>query len=400
VPDGLGPDFFGMHDSDPVGDSWPSAPVGSLRIWDSGAVWSQVETTPGTYDFSRLDALVKAARDHHASALIVLGQTPAFHSRHPKKVGAYGAGAASMPDLAAWTAYVRAVVERYHAPDVAFQVWNEANVEGYWNGTYGQMARLTAAARSVVDSVTPKPTLVAPAMATRTLGQRAGLRLLYAEQVGGVPLGDLVDVVSLQLYPEDGQGLERKSALLSEARRILGLQGVPADKPVWDTEINFGLQGGEPAAPAAPEQQMTNVAMSYLLDAGDEVDRVYWYAWDLKDIANTTLSDEDGAPTDAGRAFEVVHRWLLGSHVDSCRPTGGRVWVCALTTPRGPATVFWNPSDKATATVRTAFGATSAETLGSPATELPLGGSTLEVGPLPVLVTSDSSGISDLPPRL
>jgi hypothetical protein len=50
--------------------------------------------------------------------------------------------------------------------------------------------------------------------------------------------------------------------------------------------------------------------------------------------------------------------------------------------------------------VRTAFGATSAETLGSPATELPLGGSTLEVGPLPVLVTSDSSGISDLPPRL
>jgi hypothetical protein len=237
-------------------------------------------------------------------------------------------------------------------------------------------------------------------MATRTLGQRAGLRLLYAEKVGGVPLGDLVDVVSLQLYPEDGQGLERKSALLTEARRILGLQGVPADKPVWDTEINFGLQGGEPATPAAPEQQMTNVAMSYLLDAGDQVDRVYWYAWDLKDIANTTLSDADGAPTDAGRAFEVVHRWLLGSHVDSCRPTRGGVWVCALTTPRGPATVFWNPSDQAAVRVRTAFGATSAETLGSPATELPLGGSTLEVGPLPVLVTSDSSGVSDLPPRL
>ncbi len=399
VPDGLGADFFGMHDADPVGASWPQAPVGSVRVWDSGAVWNQVETAPGTYDFSRLDAIVAAAKDHRASAVIVLGQTPVFHSRHPKKVGAYGAGAASMPKMAAWKAYVRAVVERYNAPDVAFQVWNEANVEGYWNGTYRQMAKLTAAARAVVDSVSPTPTLVAPAMATRTLGQRAGLRMLYAAKVRGARVGDLVDVVSLQLYPEDGQGLERKTALLTEARRILGLQGVPADKPVWDTEINFGLQGGEPATPASPEQQMTNVAMSYLLDAADGVDRVYWYSWDLKTIANTELSGEDGAPTGAGRAFDTVHRWLLGSHADSCTPADKGVWVCTLTTPSGPATVFWNPDDSGTRQVRTAFGATSAETLGSTAVELPLGGTTLEVGQLPVLVTSDASGLSSLPPR-
>ena len=61
--------------------------------------------------------------------------------------------------------------------------------------------------------------------------------------------------------------------------------------------------------------------------------------------------------------------------------------------------MFWNPAD-ATATVRTGFGATSAETLGSPATELPLGGTTLEVGALPVLVTSNASGSSAVPPRL
>ncbi len=400
VPGGLGPDFFGMHDSDPVGESWPRGPVGSLRIWDSGAVWSQVETAPGSYDFSRLDALVEAARAHDASALIVLGQTPTFHSRKPKKVGAYGNGAASMPRMKAWKAYVAAVVERYNAPDVSFQVWNEANVEGYWNGSYRQMARLTAAARTVVDSVTPTPTLVAPAMAVRTLGARAGLRLLYATKVRGVPLADLVDVVSLQLYPEDGEGLERKTALLTEARRILELQGVPADKPIWDTEINFGLQGGDTATPAAPEEQMTNVAMSYLLDAADGVQRVYWYSWDLHDIANTDLVEADNAtPTVAGRAFEVVHRWLLGSTADSCRPAeGADVWVCALTTPRGQARVYWSPGGSAQVT--TPFGSTSAETLGDTAQELPLGGTTVEVGAVPVLVTSDASGRSSLPPRL
>ena len=400
VPGGLEPSFFGMHDADPVGDSWPDGPVGSLRVWDAGAVWSQVETAPGSYDFSRLDAIVDTARAHKAQTLIVLGQTPTFHSRKPKKVGAYGAGAASMPKMRAWKAYVSAVVERYNAPDVAFQVWNEANVEGYWNGSYRQMAKLTAAARAVVDSVTPVPTLVAPAMAARTLFQRAGLRLLFAEKVRGVPVADMVDVLSLQLYPEDGEGLVRKAALLTESRRILELQGVAADKPVWDTEINYGLQGGDAVNPLAPEAQMTNVAMSYLLDAADGVERVYWYAWDLHSIANTELVRADNAtPTDAGGAFDTVHRWLLGSTVDSCGPVDGAdVWVCALTTPRGPAQAYWSPGGSAE--VRTAFDATSAETLGETANALPLGGSTLHVGDLPVLVLSDATGGAALPPRV
>ncbi len=400
VPGGLEPAFFGVHDADPVGDSWPDGPVGSIRVWDSGVVWNQVETAPGVFDFSRLDAIVDSARAHKAQTLIVLGQTPTFYSRKPKKVGAYGAGAASMPKVKAWKAYVRAVVEKYNAPDVAFQVWNEANVEGYWSGTYKQMAKLTAAARKAVDSVTPTPTLVAPAMAVRTLGQRAGLRLLFAEKVKGVPMADLVDVLSLQLYPEDGEGLVRKAALLTEARRILGLLDVPADKPVWDTEINFGLQGGDAATPISAEAQMTNVAMSYLLDAADGVGRVYWYAWDLHGIANTELVTADNATlTGAGQAFGTMERWMLGSTVDSCRPVDGvDVWVCTLRTPRGQARVYWSPGGSAR--VSTAFEATSAETLGETASALSLGGTTLQVGALPVLVLSDASGAPALPPRI
>ena len=71
VPGALGPEFFGLHDADPVGTSWPDAPVGSLRVWDSGVVWSQVETSPGVYDFARLDAIVTAAREHKATALTI-----------------------------------------------------------------------------------------------------------------------------------------------------------------------------------------------------------------------------------------------------------------------------------------------------------------------------------------
>jgi len=398
VPGGLGPEFFGMHDADPVGESWPAGPVGSLRVWDSGVVWSQVETAPGVYDFARLDQIVQTARAQRAEVLIVLGQTPAFHSRKPKKVGAYGAGAASMPRLGPWKAYVRAVVERYAADDVAFQVWNEANVEGYWNGTYRQLAKLTAAARVVLDSVTPAPVLVSPAMATRNLGQRAGLRLFYAEKVRGAPVGELVDVVSLQLYPEVGEGPERMPPLLTEARRILELQGVPGDKPVWNTEINYGLQGGVPATPASPERQQANVAKTYLLNAADGVERVYWYSWDLHTIADTDLVEADNTtPSPAGRSFDTVRRWMLRTRVESCRASESGTWTCVLQAPEGVRRVYWNPGG--TSAVRTAFDATSAEVLGQLADELPPGGTVLQVGEVPVLVTTAAApGVVAPPP--
>ena len=73
--------FFGMTDHDPT--SWPTQPVGAVRLWDTGVTWRDIETSNGVFDFSRLDAQVAAARSHHARVLIVLGQTPRFHTSRP-----------------------------------------------------------------------------------------------------------------------------------------------------------------------------------------------------------------------------------------------------------------------------------------------------------------------------
>jgi hypothetical protein len=399
VPEGaLGPEFFGMHDSDPAAGSWPDAPVGSLRVWDSGVVWSQVETTPGSYDFSRLDQIVKTARSHDAEVLIVLGQTPVFHASKPKVVGSYGPGASTMPDLEAWRAYVRAVVSRYTGADVAFQVWNEANVEGYWSGSAQQMAELTAVAREVMDEVGSTQPLVAPAMATRLIFHRAFLRDFYRQQVDGVPVSDLVDVLSFQLYPAADGSPEDSMDLLAATRAALQVEGVDPDaRPIWNTEINYGLQGGLPAEPATEERQQANVARTFLLNAASGIERVYWYSWDLNTIADTLLVAEDATtPSPAGEAFAAVQPWLVDQVVSSCERAGGGVWACSLLGPEGESWVYW--SAKGSAQVRTAFEATSAQPLGEPAEAVPLGGTSLEVGEVPVRVTTGSSGA--VPPRV
>ena len=147
--------FFGMHDFNPV--SWPAATVGTVRLWDSGVTWRDIEPSNGVFDFSRLDAQVDSARANGARVLLVLGQTPRFHATKPGRRGSYGPGAASMPTKASWTRYVTTVVKRYKGRGVDYQVWNEANVSGYWQGTASQMAQLTQRTSRIVNATTRRP---------------------------------------------------------------------------------------------------------------------------------------------------------------------------------------------------------------------------------------------------
>ena len=396
-PEGAIPaQYFGMHDHDPVGDSWPDAPIGSYRAWDAGVMWRDIETTPGVYDFSRLDAIVETAEAHDADVLLVLGQTPPFHAVRPDAAAFYGPGASSPPTLESWTAYVRALAERYAGRAVHYQVWNEANVKGFWRGTPAEMALLTSAARDVLASVTPRPTLVAPAMVLRLIGQRAWFDSFYAEQVAGVPVADLVDVVSLQLYPDAEGTPETAMDLLAAARVVLGKHGV--DKPIWNTEVNYGLSG-QPVSPAPVTEQQAKVAQTLLLNAANGIERVYWYGWDQQQIVDTLLTGPDGlATSDAGRAYRTVHGWLEGAAVDSCHVDGSGLWTCALRTAENRLSVAW--TSRGAATVRTPFSARSAVELGGRPFDLPLGGTVLDVGRLPLLVSTDDAGVSPLPPRV
>src|ERR1700753_2109404 len=69
-------DFFGVHDSTPGTASLSTIHEGSVRLWDAGVRWDQVQTGPHTYDWSTLDALVSEARAAHAEVLMVVAMTP------------------------------------------------------------------------------------------------------------------------------------------------------------------------------------------------------------------------------------------------------------------------------------------------------------------------------------
>jgi hypothetical protein len=251
-------------------------------------------------------------------------------------------------NLNAWKRYVSAVANRPGVkgnPRVQFQVWNEANVVGFWNGTPGQLAQLTKLTREALGS---GRYLLAPAFVSRNSAQRTWIDRFYSTRVGGRRVADYVNAVSLQLYPLPTGTPEASMAILALDRKILAKYGVR--KPIWNTEVNYGLTG-RPTAPLSNSRQAANVSRTYLLNAAAGIQRVFWYAWGPINIANTRTTTDNGTLTMAGKAFGVTRSWLVNSRIRGCTRNSVGTYTCTITYSGGVRRVFWNPSRIVTATV-------------------------------------------------
>jgi hypothetical protein len=398
--------IFGVHDS--ALGSLGHGTVGSLRLWDTGTTWREIETSPGVFDFSRLDQIVTAAQAKNVEVTLVLGMTPDFYSP---------GGARTMPsDMTTFTRYVKAVVSRYKSWNgrrgiAAYQVWNEANVTNFWTGTPLQMAQLTKATWNAVKSVDKGALVVGPAFAARINEQIRGITRFAFARVDGVPAWKYVDAVSLNLYPLDKYGSslgtpEKSMELLAKARKLLGFGGLPASKPIWNTEVNYGMRtgayGGTKAVPISAARQAAYVIRTYLLNASRGVKRVHWYSWDMGylpsggTLGNTQLTTpaDRSTLTLAGKAFGLVRGWMLGGKLMGasksampCAKDGKGTYTCVIKYSGGVKRVYWNPTKRVKVT--TAKSATFMVGVYGKRTSIK-GGSKKTVDYRPVMVRSKS----------
>jgi hypothetical protein len=362
--------LFGVHDY-----NWNSLHrpgTGAIRLWDSGTQWRDLFPNPATPNWSRLDAAVAQAHADGTEVTLVLGLTPAWAAPDP----ANPLYPTMMPDPTLYKNYVAAVMSRYSPANLgyrgiaAYQVWNEANITTFWNGTYDQLGQLVKGVYDVRNAVDPGAKIIAPAMVTRLKYQQAGVRKFYATKVQGVPVWKYVDAISLNLYPLDSYSgrpgtPEDSMSLLNGVRAILAKDKVPARLPIWNTEVNYGMKtgplGGHSAVPISSDLQVAYLMRTYILNAAEGVKRVDWYAYDMGDLSadvggqplgNTLLTDPSnraaGTLTPAGVAFTRVQKWIRGTLVGTstkrpCATDSHGTYTCVVKYARGIGRIYWNP---------------------------------------------------------
>ncbi len=330
--------FFGMTTVDAA--DFPRVPAGALGH-PPRLAWGWIEQTKGVYTWTYFDDFVNAAERNGVDLVITFGWTPGWAAKDQSTCSPVsGVSLCTSPPtyLQDWKNFLNQVISHYNgvtAPHVKYyELWNEANSKSYWSGTVLDMVSLAEAAYPIIHQ-DPNSLLLTPSVggpvgtADPSSGETwmaqylaAGGRL-YAD--GGTFHGYIART-GVRPYPMPEQDTTSGcvafttcfGSIVTKAMRmraVFDANGL-AGKPMFDTEGSWGDNNV-----TDPDAQAAWLARWYLLQAGNNVQRVYWYAWG------------------GGRAFaEVpygqVYKWLVGATPSTaCSPDSASTWTCAFTRP-------------------------------------------------------------------
>jgi Cellulase (glycosyl hydrolase family 5) len=361
----------------------PPFPIGGLRLWDTSAVWPN-QPKNGTYDFTQLDAWLAEATAANLDVMFTFGRTPEWASGSNAPCG-YGSGCALPPSDVATTDqilkdFTTALVEHSLAGSGAhikyYEIWNEPDVPGTWQGTPAQLATMGKDIYATVHALDPDAIVIGPSPST---GNQYGIHFLpdyYA--AGGAPNCDIVGMHAY-LYGSDGQFADVPEAItttIDQLRTLMTTYSI-ADKPIIFTE---GTWGGPPTnAEMTQDDKVAYLGREHMLMWMNGISRYYWYAYDNPSWG--TLSD-----LATGVAYGIIDDWLVGStHGDApCAQQADATWTCSLVRRDGtPAVIAWNAT--ATHSLTAPAGMTSYLTLDNSATN-PIADGAVEVGAKPIML--------------
>ena len=237
-------------------------PPGAMyRMWDLKVAWRDVNPQQGVFDWSILDRRIALVESWGGRPFLVLGLTPQWAAQNP---GAgdprWGAGSASPPtNIAYWNDYVRAVAGRYGGRIAGYELWNEANLTTFWQGSASELFAMAQSAYDIIKTSNPNAVVAAPSITTRLRGSAARFTSAFAGEVansGSIPF----DTWTIHSYPngdagrdfDTGQNFPRMAAtrraddIISWQNALVDALG--PDSPalsigVYDTEVNYGLKG-------------------------------------------------------------------------------------------------------------------------------------------------------------
>ncbi len=342
----------------------PEQRFGSIRIWDNGVRWDQVNTAKGVYDWTLLDQVVANAEATGAQDIMyVMGYTPAWAAKNLKPLcqpGSYtnceyfpGGSSSGPKDIEDWKTWVREVATRYKGRITEYQIWNEANLTAMFSSTGNsavEMAELTVAAEKAVRQVDPGADVVT---ASSTIVQKKNFvkkswltqYLTALKKQGGKP-----DSIAIHAYPwlKKGPGngnLAQRAEGVELAQQAIAKAGYKK-LPMLDTEMNYGNQrnNGWPKKKYSEDTGAAYLAQTYLESLHNGLSQVDWYGWDDYGLGVWTTS-QSGTVLKPGLAYQNLLQNLPGTKNKGCTQTK-TVTVCLTTKGSARDYYVYRPKSK------------------------------------------------------
>jgi len=349
----ISPEFFGMNINH-LDNPWPTT-VGvefsSLRTTVAGMMWSQLNPSPGIYNWKWLDLALQKSQQYGTQVDFNFYFTPSWASSKPSGQCVMGNNGGCYPpnDLNAdgtgtdqyVNDFMTALMKHVGAGKFKYiEIWNEFNIDVEWHGTIAQLVRITSDVSTIAKSYDHNIKIIGPSETGDWVptGDNTGMKWLGEFLAAGG--GQHIDVISLHGHvkkPEDI--IARTNSAVAEMAQY-GQSG----KPVFDTEaswpVNWPVIRGIPT-----DLQRGYLFREYLASLSTPTKAFYVYAYDITTSADY-WSTPDQHVTRNGDAYKLFYNWLVGSTMTSkCQPqgSGSSTWSCTFEMKDGTkAMAIWN----------------------------------------------------------
>lgn len=189
APKALG---LNTHQSTTVGlDATRDAGLGWVRIDFN---WINAEPKKGVFDWSVFDAIVDGANARGLRVLAVIGYAPAWASAGDK----LGDGSINdVPIDGAYAAFVTAAVKHFEGRVTHWELWNEPNLDGFFEGTPDDyLQRVLVPGADALHAACSSCVVMAPGLASLGGKQAVWLDAVLAAAK------DKIDIVSGHIYAD------------------------------------------------------------------------------------------------------------------------------------------------------------------------------------------------------
>lgn len=321
---------FGLHVPDVSGPP-PTVPFAWLRLWDAKTGWEPLEQNRGTYYWKWIDDSMNFAEARGLKVIYVFGDTPPWAGPSP---------AFPPTQLAEFRRYVNAVVSRYGNRIAAYEVWNEPNLYAPMSDQVANLVEMTLVVRDAVRTYAPASKVLTPSTTMRT---DTAVYPFFAEYL--VPLakaGWPVDGYTVHTYPTAAQGPWIRAAQMGQFQQMLALAGAP-QRPIWDTEVNYGLGGLREAKRSIGEPDASGfLAQTFLDSIRLGVTQTDWYLWFPNDYALLGIQTTPSTP-ETNQAWRWTYDQLVGSRLRACSVRTAAV-ICGFERAGSSFAIAWSPT--------------------------------------------------------
>ncbi len=383
IPDTL----FGMHINKlGLHYQWPGLGTRIVRLWNTGTTWKDLEPSQNAWNWAsgagyRMDMYVKhiLTKAPGTSIIYTLGMTPQWASSTPGVAGLYGYGTTGTPrDMNDWRDYVRTLARRYVGKIRYWELWNEPDYVGHWNGNMAILADMGRIAREELLAADPNNRLISPGM---TVGE--GIRGL--QNFLGAGGGNHVDIIGFHWYygaQPEGIGMS-----MDNVRRVMGYYGVQA-KPLWNTEgafaCNPAITNCATSHPTVAESRSAN-ARALLMMATKGIGNFSYHVWEGIDNHSKLIQGDFVTPTAATGPYGEAVNWLRGARVIDGFYQNNQVYMVKLDRAGEIAYVLWAPAGSLTVNLPSSWAVNRIRTLS--ATESGIAGTRqVTVGVEPIML--------------